>query len=120
VFVVFYGSYTLKGKLGLKVSENIVLRRIFGEKRDEDRRLKKNLCEMKSFESFTHLQISGQSIEGRDLWGISTLGQGDKCIHNFVGSPEEVTPFRRPRHGWEVNRNIKMYQGSRVGGCRLD
>jgi hypothetical protein len=47
---------------------------------------------------------------------LAHMGKMRNAYTILAGNPERKRPFQRPRHGW----SIKMDQGSRVGGCRLD
>jgi hypothetical protein len=78
----------------------------------------KKLCVVKSFKSFILIfKYQDNQMKAEIGGALAHMGKMINAYTILVGSPEEET---RPSHGWEDNRSIKIDQGSRVGGCRLD
>jgi tRNA(Arg) A34 adenosine deaminase TadA len=85
------------------VFENIVLRRIFGPKRDEimeEWRILHtgehcNLCSS----SFIIRQIKSRRM--RWVGHVAYMGEERTVYKVLVRKPEERRPLRRPRHRWE-------------------
>jgi hypothetical protein len=109
--VLLYGfetwSLTLREEHRLRDSENRVLRRIFGPKREEDGLWRK------LFNDELHSMYSSQNI----VWVIKsrrmrwmrhmTCMQEGRCVYRVsVGKPKGKRPLGQPRHRWEDN--IKM------------
>ena len=110
--VVLYGceswSLTCRKERRLRLSENRVLRRIFGLRRDELRGERRKLHN----EELNNLYCSPnifQVIKSRRMrwaWHIESMG-GRRGVQSFlVGEPEGRRPLGRPRRRWEYN--IKM------------
>jgi hypothetical protein len=109
---VLYGcetwSITLREERRLRVSENRVLRRIFGPKRDEVtgewRKLRK--------EDLNDLYFSPNIVwvikSRRMRWAVhvARIGERRDVYRVLVGKPEGKRPMGRPRRRWEDN--IKM------------
>jgi hypothetical protein len=110
--VVLYGcetwSLTLREIFRLRVFENRVLRRIFGQKRDEvtgDWRKLHN-------EEVHNLYFSPNIIRMIKSWTmrwaghVARRGETRNAYRILVGKPEGKRPLGRPRHRWVDN--IKM------------
>ena len=98
-------SLTLREERRMRVSEKMVLRRIFGPKRDEETGRGKNY--MRSLMICTpHQMVVGWSNQEerdeRDMWHV--WGRGVYGVS--VRRPEGKRQLGRPKHRWEDN--IKM------------
>jgi hypothetical protein len=98
----------LSGEHRLRVSENRVLRGIFGPKRDEVtgdcRKLKKE--ELHCLYSFRN--IIGM-IKSRRMGGTcSTHGEMKNAHKILIGKPERKRPLVRPMHRWEDNNKMDV------------
>jgi hypothetical protein len=110
--VVLYGcetwSLTLREEQRLRVSENRVLRRIFGRKRDEAigewRRLHNE--ELNNLYSSPNIIRVIKSRRTRWVGHVARMGERRGAYRILVGRPEGRQPLGRPRHRWEDN--IKM------------
>jgi hypothetical protein len=109
--VVLYGcetwSLTLREEHMLRVLENMVLRRIFGSKRDEATGEWRRLHNEKLYHLYSP-NIFRVIKSRRVIWGwaCTTYGGHEKCILDLVGRPEGRRQLGRPRRKWEDN--IKM------------
>ena len=111
--VVLYGcetwSLTLREEHRLRMSENRVLRRIFGPKSDEGTREWSKLHN----EELNDLNYSPnivQVIKSRKMrWAghVACMGERRDIYRVLVGKPEGTRPLGRPRHRWEDN--MKMW-----------
>jgi len=109
--VVLYGceawSLTLREERKLRLSENMVLRRIFGPKRDEVtgewRRLHNE--ELNDLYSSPNTVRVIKSRRMRWVEHVARMGEERGVYRVFVGKPERKRPLGRPRHR-EVD-NIK-------------
>jgi hypothetical protein len=92
----------------LRVSENRVLRRRFGPKREEDGSWRKlHNDELHSLYSSPNIVMVIKS--GRMRWAghVARIGEGRGVHRVLVGRPERKRPLGRPRRRWEDN--IKTY-----------
>jgi hypothetical protein len=111
-------SLTLREEHRLRMSENRVLRRIIGPKRDEViggwRKLHEELHVLYSSPSIIRV------IKARRMrWAGNMARMGEvRGAYILVGRPEGRRPLGRPRHRWEDN--IKMGLREIVWGCGLD
>jgi hypothetical protein len=122
--VVLYGcetwSLTLKDEHRLRVFENMVLRRIFGLKRDEVtgewRKLhNKELCDLYSSPSIIRIIKSRRM---RRAGHVARRGEEKKNTYRLIlGKPEGRRPLGRPIHRWVDN--IRMDLGE-VGWGDVD
>ena len=94
--VVLYGcetwSLTLREEHRFKVSENRVLRRIFGQKRDEVTREWRKLHNEELNDLYPHLM--GDKIEKNEMGGsCSAYGEKERRIQGLVWKPEGKRPL---------------------------
>jgi hypothetical protein len=110
--VVLYGcetwSLTLREEHRLRVSENRVLRRIFGPKRDEVTGGWRKLHNGELHGLYSSPSIVRGIKERRIRWAghVARMGKVRDAYNILVGRPEGTRPLGRPRHRWEDN--IKM------------
>jgi hypothetical protein len=91
----------------LRVSENRVLRSIFGPKREEDGSWRKlHNDELHSLYSSPNIVRVIKSKMMRWVGYMARMGEGRGVYRVLVGRPKVKRPLRRPRCMWE--RNIKM------------
>jgi hypothetical protein len=92
----------------LRVSENRVLRRIFGPKGEEDGSSRK-LHNDELHSLYSSLNIVRVIKSRRMRWAahVARMGEGIGVYRVLVGKPEGKRPLGRSRRRWEDN--IKMY-----------
>ena len=108
--VVFYGggtwSLTLREERKLRVFENMVLRRIFGPRKDEItgewRRLHNE--ELNNFYSSPNIVRVIKSRRMRWAGHVARMGEERGVYRVLVGKPEEKRPLGRPRRRWVNNK----------------
>ena len=114
--VVLYGcetwSLTLREERKLRVFENMVLRRIFGPRRDEVtvewRRLHN--------EELNDLYSSSNNVRviksRRMRWAghVARMGEERGVYRVLVGKPEGKRPLGRPRHRWVDNIRMDLQE----------
>ena len=108
---------TLREEYRVRVSENRVLRRIFGPKMDkvtgEWRKL--HNAELNDLYSLPNIVRVVKSRRMRWAWQVARMGEG-KWLHRvLVGKPEGKRPLGRPRCRWEDN-NKRDVQELGCGG----
>jgi hypothetical protein len=110
---VLYGcenwSLTLREERRLRVSENRVLRRIFGPKRDKVTGEWRTLHNDELNDLYSSPSIF-RVIESRRMrWAghVARMGERKGVYRVLVGKPEGKRPLGRPRRRWKDN--IKMY-----------
>jgi hypothetical protein len=112
--VVLYGcetwSLTLREEHRLRVSENRVLRRIFGPKRDEVtgewRKLhNEELRELYSSPSIIRI-IKSKRI--RLTGHVARMGEKRNACRLLVRKPKGKKPLGRPRRRWVANINMDL------------
>jgi hypothetical protein len=108
--VVLYGCETWSLSLGeehrLRVSENRVLRKIFGREREEDGSWRKlHNDELHSQYSSPNIVRVIKSRRMRWVGHLARMGEGKVFTGFWLGGPK-VRPQGRPRRRWEDN--IKM------------
>jgi hypothetical protein len=111
--VVLYGYETWSLTLGeehrLRVSENRVLRRIFGPKREEDGSWRKlHNDELHDLYSSPNIVRVIKSRRMRWAGHVARNGEGRSIYRVSVGRPEIKRPQGRPRRGWEDNIKIDL------------
>jgi hypothetical protein len=103
--VVLYGcetwSLTLRKKHRLRVSENRVLRRIFGPTRDEVTGEWRKLHNEELHTLYSSPDIISQVKANAVGGACGTHGRGEKMYKVLVGKPEGKRPLGRPRRRWE-------------------
>jgi hypothetical protein len=110
--LVLYGcetwSLALREEHRLKVSENRVLTRIFGPKRDEVTGECGKLHNGELHNLYLSPDIIRQIKSRRMRWvgHVALIGEGRNVYRVLVGKPEEKRPLERPRRRWEDG--IKM------------
>jgi hypothetical protein len=110
--VVLYGCETWSLTLGeehrLRGSENRVLRRISGPKRDEvmGEWRKLHSGELHNLHSSPNIIRLIKSRRIRWVGHVACMGEGRNVYRVLVGKPEGKSTLARPRHGWEDG--IKM------------
>jgi hypothetical protein len=109
--VVLYGCETWSLTLGeehrLRVSENRVLRKIFGPKREEDGSWRKlHNDELHNTYSSSNIVRVIKSRRMRWVAHVARMGEGRVVYRVLVGRPEGKRPLGRPRRRWEDS--IKM------------
>jgi hypothetical protein len=111
--VVLYGcetwSLTLREEHRLTVSENRVLRRIFGPKREEDGSCRKlHNDELHSLYSSPNIVRVVKSRKMRWAGNVAHMGEGRGVYRVLVGRPEGKRPLGRPRRRWEDNIKLDL------------
>jgi hypothetical protein len=99
------------------VSENRVLRRIFGPKRDEVTGEWKKLHSGELHNLYSSPDIIRQIKSRRFRWAgnVARMGEGRNVYRVLVGKPKGKRPLGRPRHRWEGG--IKMELREIGWGC---
>jgi hypothetical protein len=106
--VVLYGfeiwSLTLREEHRLRVTENRVLRKIFGPKREEDGSWTKlHNDELHSLYPSPNNVRMIKSRRMRWVGHVVHMREGRGVYRVLVGRPEGKRPLGRPRHQWEDN-----------------
>jgi hypothetical protein len=108
--VVFYGCETWP--LTLREEYRLVLRRIFGLKRDEItgewRRFRKE--ELNDLYSSTNIIRVIKSRRMRWAGHVARMGKGRGAIRILVGRSERRKPLGRPRSRWEDNAEVDLQE----------
>jgi hypothetical protein len=91
----------IKGRHRLRVSENRVLRRMFGPKRDEVTGERRKLHNEERHNLYSSPNIIGQ-IKAIMRWAghVARIKEGRKVHKVLVGKPEGKRPLGRPRRKW--------------------
>jgi hypothetical protein len=113
--VVLYGcgtwSLTLREEHRLRVSENRVLRRIFGPKREENRPCRKlHNDELHNLYSLPNIAKVIKSRRMRWVGHVAHLGEGTGVYRVLVGRPDGKRPLGTPRHRLEDNIKLNLVE----------
>ena len=96
----------------LRVFENMVLRRIFGPRRDEVtgewRRLHNE--ELNDLYSSPNIVRVIKSRRMRWVGHVACMGEERGAYRVLVGKPEEKRPLGRPRHRWVDNIRMDLQE----------
>jgi hypothetical protein len=104
----------------LRVSENRVLRRIFGPKREEDGSWRKlHNDELHSLYSSPNIVRVIKSRRMRGAGHDARMGEGRGVYRVLIGSPEGKIPLGRPRRRWEYNFKMELREIG-IDGAKLD
>jgi hypothetical protein len=92
----------------LRVFENIVLRKIFGPKREEDGSWRKlHNDELHSLYSSPNIVRAIKSRRMRWAGHVARMREG-RGVRVLVGRPKGKRPLGRPRHRWEDNIKVDL------------
>jgi hypothetical protein len=93
----------------LRASENRVLRKIFGPKREEDGSWRKlHNDELHSLYSSPNVVRVIKSRRMRWAGHVARVGEGRGVYRVLVGRPEGKGPLGRPRRRWEDNIKLDL------------
>ena len=118
--VVLYGCetwlLTLREKKKLRVFENMVLRRIFGPRRDEVSGEWRRLYNEELNDLYSSPNIVRVIKTKRMRWAghVARIGEETGVYRVLVGKPEGKRPLGRPRHRWVDNIRMDLLEV----GCR--
>ena len=108
-------SLTLREERRLRAFENMVLRRVFGPKRDEVtgewRKLHNE--ELRDIYSLPNIVRVVKSRRIRWAGHVAHMGEGRGVHRVIVRKPERKRPLGRPRRRWEDNIRMNLRE---VGG----
>ena len=114
--VVLYGcetwSLTLREKRKLRVFENMLLRRIFGPRRDEVMGEWRRLHNKELNDLYSSPNIV-QVIKSRGMrWAghVAHMGEERRVYRVLVGKLEGRRPLGRPRHKWVDNIRLDLQE----------
>jgi hypothetical protein len=104
----------LRDEKKLRVFENMVLRRIFGSRRDEVtgewRRLHNK--ELNDLYSSPNIVRVIKSRRMRWTGHVVRMGEERGVYRVLVGKPEGKRPLGRPRHRWVCNIKMELQEGA--------
>ena len=121
--VVLYGcetwSLTLREERKLRVFENMVLRRIFGPRRDEVAREWRRLDNEELNDLYSSPNIVRVIKPRRMRWAghVACMGEERGAYRVLVGKPEGKRSLGRPRRRWVDNIRMDLQE---VGGGYVD
>jgi hypothetical protein len=97
---------------GLRVFENMVLRRIFGPKRDEITGEWRRLHNEELNDLYSSPNIIRVIKSRRTRWAehVACMGEGRGAYRIFVGRPEGRRPLGKPRSRWEDNNKMDLQE----------
>ena len=111
--VVLYGcetwSLTLREERKLRVFENMVLRRIFGSRRDEVTGEWRRLHNVELNDLYCSPNIV-RVIKSRWAGHVARMGEERGAYRVLVWKPEEKRPLRRPRRRWVDNIRMDLQE----------
>jgi hypothetical protein len=101
---------TLREEHRLRVTENRVLRRIFGPKRDEVTGECRKLHSEELHNLYSSPDIIGQVKSKRMRWTghVACMGEERKVYKVLVGKPEGKRPLGRSRRRWQDGIRINL------------
>jgi len=108
----------LREERRLRVFENMVLRRVFGPKRDEvtEEWRKLHNGELRDLYSLPNIVRVVKSRRMRLAGHVARMGE-ERGVHRvLVGKPEGKRPLGRPRRRWENNIKMDLREVGRGGG----
>ena len=114
--VVLYGceawSLTLREERKLRVFENMVLRRIFGPRRDEITREWRRLHNEELSDLYSSPNIVRVIKSRRMRWAghVARMGEERGVYRVLVGKPEGKRPLGRPRRRWVDNIRMDLQE----------
>ena len=114
--VVLYGcetwSLTLREERKLRVFENMVLRRIFGPRRDEVTGEWRRLHNDELNDLYCSPNIVGVIKSRRMGWAghVARMGEERGVYRVLVGKPETKRPLGRPRRRWVDNIRMDLQE----------
>ena len=113
-------SLTFREVRRLRIFDNMVLRRIFGPKRDDVTGEWRKLHNEELNYLYSTLNNVRETKSRIRKWAghVARMGEMRGIYRVLVGKPERKRPLRRPRLRWEDN--IKMDLVSGMWGYRLD
>ena len=114
--VVLYGceawSLTLREERKMRVFENMVLRRIFGPRRDEVTGEWRRLHNEELSDLYSSPNIVRVIKSRRMRWAghVACMGEERGAYRVLVGKPEGKRPLGRPRHRWVDNIRMDLQE----------
>ena len=105
-------SLTLREKRKLRVFENMVLRRIFGPRRDEVTGGSRRLHNEKLNDLYSSPSIVRVIKSRRMRWAghVARMGEEREVYRVLVGKPEGKRPLGRPRLRWVDNIRLDLQE----------
>jgi hypothetical protein len=103
-------SLAVREKCRLRVSENTVLRGIFGLKRDEvtGEWVKLHNDELSGLYPSPSIVWVMKMRRVKWVGHVARVGERRGVCRVLVGKPEGKRPFGRPRHRWKYNINMDL------------